>query len=534
MTLNYNNIKNVSTSSADAYQVDINKYFCLAKNSVLFHGMNGGVYFYRGIGRGTVSTNGIFYYSTSTAINTTSSYMGGRTFPLHGHKPYLHGDVTYCQFGSSMATGTEKLMIMTKNGYVLGAGDNAEGWLAQGNTTDQIIQLVEIYDPTDYSNDKAIKARLSTGTGEHASDCTVYILTAGGKLWAAGDGNHGKLGQGSTTDSNTLVQTQDTSGAVSNFIDFETSFGDDTTAVIAVKSDNSLWSLGDGGTDILGNGNTSDYTTFTSISELPTKKVKKIRINSTIAECTAYILYDDGALWACGHNNRGQLGNGNTTDVNTYFETDTSVDDIYMLNPEGDGTTTNTGLITRKGTTYYAVGYANYNILLNNASNNTTGLTAFTQMGTALPSGFAIHTIFENITMPAHNGQHGFIRIYNSTTGEYRILAPMYNIDGNMGDNTQTTISNPGTIDDIDITEHLPCRVNDVEYMTYVGGYSCGSISWLLDKFGNVYACGSADSYNGTSAVDSLNSFPFDYGTRGTESEFWTRVTFNGSKERWA
>ena len=533
MTLNYNNIKNVMTGAADAYQIDISKYYNLGKSSVLFHGMNGGIYFYRAIGRGTVNTSGIFYYTTSTAINTTSSYMGGRTFPLHGHIPALHGDVTYCQFGNQMSDGTERLLILTKNGYVLGAGENAEGWLAQGNSTDRLIELVEIYDPTDYSNDKAIKTRHSNGTSSHNTDCTVYVLTAGGKLWAAGDGNNGKLGQGSTSDSNVLVQTQDTSGAVSNFIDFETTFGDDSTAVIAVKSDNSLWSLGAGETDVLGNGNTSDYQTFTSIAELPTKKVKKIRFNSTINECTSYILYDDGALWACGHNNRAQLANGNTTDVTTYFETETGVDDMYMLNPEGESSTTNTGLIIRKGTTYYLAGYAAYNIMLNNVSNQTSGYTDFTEMGTGLPSGFAIHTIFENIVSAGNNGQNGFIRIYNSTTGEYRILAPMYNIDGQTGNNTQTTVSNPGTIDDVDITKHLPCRVNDVEYMTYVGGHGCGSISWLLDKFGNVYACGSADSYNGSSIVDSLNSFPFDYGTRGTESEQWRKVTFNGSKERW-
>ena len=187
MTLQYNNIKNVMTGASDAYQIDISKYYNLGKSSVLFHGMNGGIYFYRAICKGTVATAGIFMYGTSTAVNNSSSYMGGRLFPLHGHNPKLHGDVTYCQFGNQMSDGTERLLIMTKNGYVLGAGENAEGWLAQGNSTDQLIELVEIYDPTDYSNDKAIKTRHSNGTSSHSTDCTVYILTAGGKLWAAGD-----------------------------------------------------------------------------------------------------------------------------------------------------------------------------------------------------------------------------------------------------------------------------------------------------------------------------------------------------------
>jgi len=78
---------------------------------------------------------------------------------------------------------------------------------------------------------------------------------------------------------------------------------------IALKTDGSLWAWGDGWRKGLGDGTHIDRLNpvpVTVISNIPS-----LRISQIIAGGAAsYVLSENGSIWGWGKNNRGQLGNG--------------------------------------------------------------------------------------------------------------------------------------------------------------------------------------------------------------------------------
>jgi len=522
MVQHFHNLKTVNTAIANhGLNVDISKAFYMNIHCFCFTATNGLPYMYRGSAK--VLANGIFMNTSDMHV----SYGTGHLFHINGHNPHLHGDITQWIAQTAVDNNFEALVVLTENGYVLGAGDNYNGWLAQGNTTDVTQELVEIYDPTDYSNDHATKVRHTFGHAQPTANYgqTLYILTAGGKIYASGDGNHGKLGQGSTSDSNTLIHTQDGSGTVSNWVDFETSFGDDTTAAIAVKSDGSWYSLGDGTTYITGEGNTStDRTTWTAISELPSSKtVSDIKIIGSWARAAAFVLFTDGTLYGCGSNSRGVMDQGDTTDLSTYTQLDTGVDEIFVhMNNRNSATEVET-LIYRKGTTYYLNGYDAYNQSMTDPGNDGNRTTTVT-MGTALPTGFAIEKIFKPTSGNSSLSEY-FSIAKNSTTNEHRVYYHGSNSYGQMGNGTTTHASN-SDLDSNEITKYLPCHAKDIIHMEMTYTLSMYMIAWCIDKFGNVYATGTKRGWQtGTTYNAQYDHFPFRGAATRDHSKIWQRVT---------
>ena len=259
-------LKNIGTRAvAGSMAIDTTKFFQCFWNSIFFHAMDGNPYMY--LGQTLYVTGSSTYHNIFEGTqDDESSYGTGKIMAILGYNKRIHGEITYVKH--TQGNNSARLVMLTSNGYVLGLGENDNGWLNQGNTTRVTKHLVEIYDPSDYSNDKATKTRITdSGRSSAGAINTIYILTAGGKIYACGDGLHGKLGQNSTSDSNTLVQTQDGSGASTGWVDFETSTGSSTTTCIAVKTDGSWHALGDGATEITGAGNSStDRLLWTSIS----------------------------------------------------------------------------------------------------------------------------------------------------------------------------------------------------------------------------------------------------------------------------
>lgn len=126
------------------------------------------------------------------------------------------------------------------------------------------------------------------------------------ELWVMGNNAHGQLGTTNTT--STIVPEKILS-----------TLFDQGARVIAVaagdahslflKSDNSVWAMGNNGNGQLGDGTTSD-------SHVP-KKVPTTGLVTEIAAALNHslLIQSDGSLWAMGNNYEGDLGNGTVTDI---------------------------------------------------------------------------------------------------------------------------------------------------------------------------------------------------------------------------
>ena len=120
------------------------------------------------------------------------------------------------------------------------------------------------------------------------------FLKSDGSLWAMGDNSSGQLGNGSYFSAKQPV----------NIV------GSDVTAIAAgsgyslfLKSDGSLWGMGDNGLGQLGDGS---YNATNAPEQIVASNV------TAIAAGFAHTLFlkRDGSLWAMGFNDSGQLGDG--------------------------------------------------------------------------------------------------------------------------------------------------------------------------------------------------------------------------------
>jgi alpha-tubulin suppressor-like RCC1 family protein len=90
-------------------------------------------------------------------------------------------------------------------------------------------------------------------------------------------------------------------------------------------NDNTIWSVGSNDYGALGLGDTTQRTTFTQVTNLPSGNIKEISGNSGYRSDfyfndNSFILLDDGSLYGCGRNAVGELGIGDNISRNTFTQ----------------------------------------------------------------------------------------------------------------------------------------------------------------------------------------------------------------------
>jgi alpha-tubulin suppressor-like RCC1 family protein len=125
------------------------------------------------------------------------------------------------------------------------------------------------------------------------------FLKSDGSLWAMGDNQYGELGDGTT--SNSIVPEQIVASNV-------TAIAAGGFYSLLVKSDGSMWAMGWENLGELGNGNDSFYVITNRPEEIVSNGV------TTIAAGGYHSLFlkSDSSLWAMGSDDYGQLGDGST------------------------------------------------------------------------------------------------------------------------------------------------------------------------------------------------------------------------------
>ena len=185
-------------------------------------------------------------------------------------------------------------IALKSDGTIWGSGDNHEGQLGKGNTTDY-SSPVQIGSSSDWR---------VLAPGMH--NYTNFIINSSGELWAVGQGTHGRLGDGTTVSKSTLVQ-------VGSDTDWQY-LGNGQGKTWGVKSTGKLYAWGHNGYGQLGLGNDTNSRSSPSQIGALTNWGK-----ITAGSRQFLNLKTDGTLWMVGRNNLGQCGQGSVTSGNAGY-----------------------------------------------------------------------------------------------------------------------------------------------------------------------------------------------------------------------
>jgi alpha-tubulin suppressor-like RCC1 family protein len=189
----------------------------------------------------------------------------------------------------SIATGVYHTLAIRTNGTLWTWGYNGYGQLGNGTNTDINI-------PTQIGTDTNWKS-IAGG-----AFYTVAIKTDG-TLWAWGDNTYGQIGDGTNFRQNIPVQI----GTETNWKTISAG----AYHTIAVKSNGTLWTWGQNVNGRLGDGTFIDRNSPVQIGTDANWQIVGAGGNHSIAKKT------DGTLWTWGFNGEGQLGDGTNTEKNT-------------------------------------------------------------------------------------------------------------------------------------------------------------------------------------------------------------------------
>ncbi len=195
-----------------------------------------------------------------------------------------------------VAAGAEFSLFLKADGTVWTCGHNGYGQFGNGtNTSSKVPVLVG-----------SLSGIIQISAGEWHS----LFLKNNGTVYSSGRNQYGQLGNGTTIDMNIASIITTLSGI--------TQVEAGGLHSVFLKNDGSAWSCGlnSGGNNDgqLGDGTSVDrHTPVQVISSWGSGSI--VRVEATREH--SLFLKSDGALWATGRNNYGQLGNGSFTSSNS-------------------------------------------------------------------------------------------------------------------------------------------------------------------------------------------------------------------------
>ena len=241
-----------------------------------------------------------------------------------------------------IACGDIHTFILKNDGSVYSCGNNGQGQLGLGNTTNRNIFVAHnfsnvkkiVFDGSDEMLVMKSDGSIYDGNGckmDYQVACGynhTFILKNDGSLWSCGNNGQGQLGLGDYTDRNTFTQVTTN---INNDVK-QLACGYSHTFIL--KNDGSIWGWGNNAGGALGLGDNTNRNTFTQVTTNINNDVKEIACGDN----RTFILKNDGSIWGCGYNYYGELGLGDTTSRNTFTKVTTNVNDIKQI--VGGGTHT--------------------------------------------------------------------------------------------------------------------------------------------------------------------------------------------------
>ncbi|MHC4093970.1 MAG: RCC1 domain-containing protein, partial [Planctomycetota bacterium] len=213
-----------------------------------------------------------------------------KCFKNNVHLTVLSSNVTGAlPEASDIVAGFENSFALLADGSVWAWGSNDGGRLGDGRTSDSPVPV-----PVHGLPGPAIA--ITAGDGHSMA------LLVDGSVGAWGNNNGGRLGDGTTTDSNVPVPVAGLPGPVA-------AVAAGGAYSLALLADGSVWAWGSNLYGQLGNGTITQSATAHPIPA-PVIALPGPVTAITAGASQALALLDDGSVWAWGRNDRGQLGNG--------------------------------------------------------------------------------------------------------------------------------------------------------------------------------------------------------------------------------
>ena len=194
----------------------------------------------------------------------------------------------------SIAAGQSFAMALASDGTVITWGANSLGQLGIGSNSG--------------SNVPVIVTALSSKTITAIAAGAQFGLAAAsdGTVWAWGNGTAGELGNGASSSTNAPVQVSSTFGGAT-----VVTLAAGGSHSLALDSNGTVWSWGNNGNGQLGNGSFTPAATDVpgQIAALSGKQIVAIAAGAS----HSIALGSDGTVWTWGNGMDGQLGNGSNS-----------------------------------------------------------------------------------------------------------------------------------------------------------------------------------------------------------------------------
>lgn len=207
----------------------------------------------------------------------------------HRSSPTQVGSLTDWQ---SVSTGPSGSFAVRTNGTLWAWGENSYGTLG-------LRDIIHRSSPTQVGSLTSWSAVTNfSGNSYHA-----LALRTNGSLWAWGDNYYGQLGTGNQTNRSSPTQV----GSLTSWRAIST--GEQHS--VALKTDGTLWAWGYNGYGQLG-----VMPSWLLVNRSSPAQVDSLTTWSIVeaGERSSFGIKSDGTLWALGENNYGQLGVGNRVD----------------------------------------------------------------------------------------------------------------------------------------------------------------------------------------------------------------------------
>ena len=325
-------------------------------------------------------------------------------------------------YAIDVAAGSYHTVVLKQDGTVWTVGLNNYGQLGNGTNTssDEFVKVEGL-------QEKVIAIA--------ANNLTTYALTENGNVYGWGYNSYGQLGINSTATCYSPVKMQKISDII------QISAGENY--LVMLDANGSVWSVGYNGSGQFGLNNTSNYY-------LPQKMLSedgnKILTNiKKVAAGTIHtlVLTEEGTAYAVGYSGYGQLGNGtNKTQmlpVKMIDKDKNVVKNIKDIAANGyssmvyvkDTSVENTQNDTNKTSGLYVAGYNNYGQLFTKNTTKQMYLTKVQENNNIITMASTKNTSYQTSAIADDLGL-----VY--TVG--------YNGNGEMGDDSTTTTTEPTNI----------------------------------------------------------------------------------------
>jgi len=249
----------------------------------------------------------VFYMHSVAFRNSTTMAWGYNAFGQLGDdsttertEPKFTG-----LFGmTGMSVGSNHSLAFMNNSTVRAWGYNGYGQLGNSDSNFESKKV-----PVKVSNISGVIAVAAGGFHSLALD-------KDNNVWAWGSNSNGRLGIGTTDNSNypQQVTTTNTGGAFTNI----TSIAAGGSHSVALKSDGTVWTWGYNGNGQLGDGSTADRYKPVQVYINATTTLTDVKL---IAAGGAFTVAVDNSnnIWAWGYNGYGQLGQNPTTTTTSNY-----------------------------------------------------------------------------------------------------------------------------------------------------------------------------------------------------------------------